>query len=55
MELVEVIEHYDTVGKAHRIICKLLKTLNLLTQAKSDLLASFNACIDFSFVNNKNI
>lgn len=53
--LEEVIEHYDTGGKAHPNRSQLIKPLNLTTQEKSDLLAFLNALTDHNFINNKNL
>jgi len=51
--LAEVIEHYNTGGKAHQNKHELIRPLNLSSQDKSDLLAFLNSLSDQKFITNK--
>lgn len=53
--LRDVIEHYNTGGKAHQNKNELIKPLNLDSKDKSDLLSFLNSLTDQKFITNKNL
>lgn len=51
--LQEVIQHYNSGGKAHPNKSRLIKPLGLSTQEQQDLLAFLNSLTDNSFLSNR--
>ncbi len=52
--ITEVVEHYNSGGKAHPNRSPLLKELHLTSNEKADLVAFLKSLTDWDFVNNPN-